>query len=500
MIGDDHPFLDILTRGHAAQADTGSRVSKLDEACEAGTQWQRWDLSHELARHRRLGEISTGLKVPKDCTLRCYVIPAALLSYRDVITMAEDLEEELGFAAVWDMLTGRPDRAWVHSSAEHRPNTPAELVDLVELEIAAASSIRRSPFGELAPASRLSMPLAENALVSQWAMRRSSQLRHQADRVTESLESAVARSGRDNPKERQDRIDAEVVRLRTSLARLVDLRAITAHFINDMELGTEIHPGPIFQRDHRLRLLMRAFAPSPSETIADTEAARSHYPPAYLNDLWELWGAVWIAKELRRMGFFGPCSVEAIDRVARCSWRLTRGDVMIELDFEAVPVLIDHSNIPPVHERTVSAMEWAASHQELDAERPFLGLELKCSPDYLIRVTTSQQRALLVGDACLASPNHHGKKPDRLDAKPYTVERYKRTIGWACTDEIVTCHPFGGFVLFPAPAMSWIEFENLPGAADCMLLCPSPQGDLEASRRLEILLRSVVPEIAASEG
>jgi hypothetical protein len=57
----------------------------------------------------------------------------------------------------------------------------------------------------------------------------------------------------------------------------------------------------------------------------------------------------------------------------------------------------------------------------------------------------------------------------------------------------------GGFVVFPPPADAWVNFQRLPGAGDCTLLCPSPQGDLEASRRLESLLIVVASEIRKQE-
>ena len=495
LIRDDYPHLDFLTRGRPAQPKTDARISTLLEVCEDGTQWQRWDLSEELSRQRRLGEINAALKVPKDLTLRCYVIPVALLSYCDVIAMAEDIEAELGFAASWDMLTDRPDRTWSRPKIGPRSTTPTEITRLVEEELRAAVAIRRDPFTELGPHSRLGAPLAENALVSHWAMRRAGQLRDLADVAARALETTKARSVRSNPVNRQTRTNNEVNRLTMLLRRLGELNGKLARFVSDIEVTTPIYPSPLFQRDHRLRLLLRAFAPPPSEAISEIESARSHYPPLFLNRLWELWGIVWIAKELRLRGFSGQCAIEAVETVKLCSWHLAKDDIIIKLDFESEPVFIDYDLIPSIHERAIPALEWAAGNQELDSERPFLALEIKCSPDYLIRIITPTQKLLLVGDACLASPQHHGKGGEKADSKPYTVERYRRTIGWAVGDQVVRCHPMGGFVVFPSPTHAWVDFEKLPGASDCILLCPSPGGDPEASRRLEGLLRAIAPEL-----
>lgn len=499
MLRDDHPYLDFRTRGYPAQARHGAKISKLPDPCEDGVQWQRWELSEELSRERRLGEISVTLKVPQDCSLRCYVIPAALVSYRDVMVMAEEIEAELGFAAVWDMVTDQTGRSWSRQSGGPRSSMPSEMTDLVEEEMRAAGAIRREPFAELGPPSRQDQPLGENALVSHWAARRSSQICDLVEALSGSLAFMTESSARNNPVGRQARIDKEVDRLRSALNDLDALKVRLATFIKEIELSTPIYPSPLMQRDHRLRILLRVFAPAASEAISETESALSHYPPLFLNRLWELWGIVWIASQLRDLGFAGPCTIEAVDSVKRCSWHLSRGGAVIELDFEAEPTLVDYGRLPPVHERDVPALEWAARHQELDVERPFLGTELKCSPDYLIRITTPTGKRLLVGDACLASPMHHGKG-EPTGTKPYTVEKYRRTIGWADEESIVRCHALGGFVIYPPPAADWADFETVPGASDCALLCPSPQGDPEASRRLERLLGVVAPDFATLIG
>jgi hypothetical protein len=490
QIRDDHPHLDILTRGFPAQfIDDDATMITLAEPCAEGSQWQRWDMSEVLSRHRRVGEMTAALKVPKSAILRCYVIPAALLSYGDVIAMAEDVEAELDPAGTWDVLAKLPDRTWSNPRDALRSGMPTELIRLVEEEMRAAASIRRDPFTELAPRSRLGVPLAENAIVSQWAARRTTQLSDQLKSIEPNLVSATARADRVNPLERQKNLDKEATRLRSITLRIGELKASLSGMIRAEELGAQVHPGPLLQRDHRLRLLLRAFVAPPLDAMTDTESARSHYPPTFLNNLWELWGVVWIVKELRRLGFSGCCSHEGVEAIERCQWHLTRGSFIVEVDFEAEPALVDYNRLPPVQDRIIPVLEWAAGNQDLDVERPFIGMEEKCSPDYLIRITSPDGRALLVGDACLASPEHHGKR-SKSDSKPYTVEQYRRTIGWAIGDQVTRCHPMGGFVIFPPPTDRWSELETLPGASDCMLLCPSPQGSVEASRRFELLLRS----------
>lgn len=92
----------------------------------------------------------------------------------------------------------------------------------------------------------------------------------------------------------------------------------------------------------------------------------------------------------------------------------------------------------------------------------------------------------------------HGTGDDKRDAKPYTVEHYRRTLGWAVDGRVIRCHPMGAFVLFPPPASAWTAFELLPGVRDCTLLCPSSRGG-SAEQRLTNLLTAVVPDVPWQE-
>lgn len=500
LVRDDQPYLEFLIRGQKAKATEAEtkridvKIGDVPGPSEAGTHWQKWDFEAEVARRRRLGEISLELSVPKDCTLRCYIIPALLLSFHDIVVMVEDIQEELGIEAAWDMLTDRRDKSWSEMTTRARSHVPSELIEFVEEEFHAAQSIRRMPFEELASESRADVVLAENALVSHWAARRAEQVHDLAEVVAVVLVALKDRGLRPNPKGRQANVDDEANRLGGIVNQLVDLRGKLRQLIIGPELITPIYPSPLFQRDYRLRALLRVFAPPLAQALSDVEAARSHYPPMYLNDLWELWGSVWLAKEFRKLGFSGCSSMERVEAVNRCSWLLWKDDIKVNIDFEAEPALIAYDQLPSIYSRNISTMEWVARNQELDEERPYFGSAARCSPDYLIRITTPARKILMVGDACLASPKHHGKKKDKSDAKPHTVELYRRTIGWSAEGELVSCHPLGTFVLYPPPTEAWKDFERLPAASDCTLLCPRPGGDVEASHRLEQLLTRIVPE------
>lgn len=60
----------------------------------------------------------------------------------------------------------------------------------------------------------------------------------------------------------------------------------------------------------------------------------------------------------------------------------------------------------------------------------------------MLRITVGDERILVVGDATLASAEHHHKDP-----KPRTVEKYRRTLGWSIDGGIIRCHPMGDFVI-----------------------------------------------------
>lgn len=498
IVRDDCAYLDILIKGGLAQAAKGKTgLTPLSDPAPEGTKWQRWNLEGDLSWRRRFGEVSLPLKVPKNCTLRCYIVPVMLLSYRDVIAMVEDIEKELGVDVGWDIMNERPERSWSRRGDYGSSVSAAELISLVDDELRAALSVRRDPFSELGPLSRRRLPLAENAIVSHWAMRRQRQLKDASGGVKGALEAMRSKAGRNSPEQRQKRIEGDIAQLASLEHRLTDLRGTLAHLGDDAELATLVYPSPLFQRDHRLRKLLRAFAPRVSESLSEVESARSHYPPVYLNSLWELWGAVWLATQFRLLGFQGVSSTDVADIVRSCYWRMRRGDIVVELDYEPTPTFVNHELLPPAHERDLPALEWAADNQGLDPHRPFLSIDAHCAPDYVLRIKTSVSKSLIVGDACLASPKHHGKGTDKGDSKPHAVERYRRTLGWASESQVIRCHPMGGFVLFPTRASDWADFERMPGAGDITLLCPNPHDDVEACRRLVKLLAIVAPEIGA---
>lgn len=501
-VRDDDACLYFRTTVEIARPATSEKgtyqgfIEQIPDSTVIGKYWQKWDFKKDISAKRRHGEISLRLDCPRNYILRCYVIPVQLLNLRQVSEMLSEIENELGPEVAWDTLGSGRDRSWSKTLVGATSTIPAELIKNVKEEIQVARWIRRMPFEELASPSLEDSILAENAFVSHWATRRYAQVHDLVEVVVCALNCAEARRRRPNPQGRLSKVIQEADRLSKLMDDLNSLKNQLPHFVKEAELATPMYFSPLFQRDHRLRCLLRSYARVDRETASAEASQRSLYPLRFLNDLWELWGAVWLVQQLRRLGFEGMPTVEWVSSVTRCSWSLTKGEILIELDFEAHPALADYPSIPPVYDREGSFIDWLAANQELDIKRPYFGLEGTCSPDYLIRVTTPQQKQLIVGDASLASAAHHSSGSSKLNK----VEKYRKTIIWSADGVPIGCHFLGGFVIYPPPTSVWSELECPAGAPDCTILCPQPGGDCEANDRFTLMLTRVVPEIRASIG
>lgn len=492
-IRDDCPYLDLLVEGHDLSAvDPKWKFQTLGQPEPGGARWQRWDLQVELSNNRRCGQIELQMRVPKHAALRCYVVPTRLIDVQDVLIIVEQIENETGREVGWELGKKRTGRAW--SRTEVANNVSAqEFADQIQEEMTAARSIRHDPFCELGPDARGGMSLAENAIVSRWATMRHAQMEDACLRLGKALEYRQRQRSLSMSDGRRERLNEEIESLHAELNGLERVQFLVAQFVVQAELSVPFAVGPVFLRDHRLRRLLRAFVPPTREMISAFEAPLSRYPPILFNKLWEVWGAVWLVRFFRAIGFEVEYRGSEARSLEFCSWKLRRGNVLVEIDYEPGPVLVDQSTLPPAHQRSLPALEWAAERQAYEPVRPFLGLQDRCAPDYLVRITTPKNRVLLVGDGCLATPEHHGT--GKAEPKPRVVEHYRQTIGWIVGNEVVRCHPMGGFVVFPPPTSAWAPFERIREASDCTILCPSPKRDVECADRLINLLRAVAPEI-----
>lgn len=478
ILRDSEPFVEFEVIGQPLIPLRGrgagilSRVA--DDELESGESfWQRWSLGKHLSRERRMGRFELPLENPRGTTLRCYVVPEKLLDVADVWRMIEDIQDETLRPVAWEPRGRSSVRSWVRDGDATPVSMASRLLTRVEQELRMARLLRRNPRRELAVDGAMRFS-PEMAIVSHWASRRSADVDLALISVRDDCEYFARLLGEHIPKNRRP----DLVRLRAHAdglrEKLVRVRARVRSLVALEELAAPLIFGPMTQRDHRMRRLLRAFAPPRSRVLSrDREREWSLFPPTSLNKIFEIWGAVWMVRVLRTLGFEGRMARAAgSDNIERARWELCRDALTVTVDYEPHPALVDFKGVPSPRVRTESASVWAIRRQAVDVARPFFGTEEKCSPDYLIRIEGPAGRALAVGDACVADPRHHTTATK--DFKPEVIVGYRRSIHWAGSGFVQSCDMMGGFVIFPGPPARWSGIEAASHARDVWLLCPRP--------------------------
>lgn len=491
-VSDDKAVIEIRCSGSAAPQLEASGKEGVGQFETAGEGWWRLDLGKQhLAENRRLGRLVLRFKVPKATELRLYVIPERLLRPVDVQRMVTQVEAEIRRPVTWRRADPLNGAAW--SAPQGSVDViPGERLDRVVQELTTALQVRRHPFVE--PAWRYELP--ENAIVSHWATRRLRDLSRWREDVLSSLRVVTARIIERKSAGREQELRTAQAALSLLLLRTEGLRGRVGGMVREWDLGLPIPTGPLVQRDHRLRRLLRAFVPEQSLRLCEAPADLSTYPPVLLNHLFELWGAVWIVGVLREEGFEGAAECWGGDQVRGVTWRLTRGDDRVTLYFEPEPVLLDLAQTPPAHERQLPAVQWAAEQLRLDAERSFYSSRTQHTPDYILSIESAGRRVLLVGDASLADPQYQEGR------KLKTVAQYAESIWWRPEPGVhVPVNALGGFVLLPGPHKHWTELEQTDKARDVTVLAPEVDGaESTANNRLRaLILRFVAPRVARQE-
>lgn len=504
VVSDKHPKLDVRVRNapltvYKKQGKHLRRsLGKWDAqpGAEGACAWQCWSLGEVLARDRRLGRYELRLSNPRGSRLICYVVPERLLEVPDLWAMISTIQDELDFAATW--IPSDPSTIRTHTDAEAGSSWSATraLLDAVGHELRAARALSRQPIREHGRVPGVLQLAPEHSLVAHWAVRRQRQLVEQLDRLEPVLDHWQRIIADPMPKNRRPDIEEAVRHTQRLVADALGLRKQLSTLTDVDALSKPVPYGPLVQRDHRLRRLLRAFTPTHRERAALSSAHLSRYPPTSLNDLFELWGATWLVQRFRALGFKGAATWRvADDRLHSCSWHLRRGSVEVFLDFEVHPAWLDISAVPPVHERDLDAVQWAADRHTVDPLRPYLGTRETCSPDYLLRFQGPTGRLLAVGDASLADPAY--QQLDSEQSKVTTVASYRRSLYWKADQELVPCHPLGAFVVYPGPTREWADAERQAWSSDVWVLCPRPQvADPEADRRCERMLGLLVDTVS----
>jgi hypothetical protein len=475
VVSDRAPYVDVEVVGRpltpATHEDPPGKLARIDDAdIRSGRPyWQRWDLGEYISRKRRMGGCELKLKVPKDHSLRCYIVPSKLLMIADVWSMIEAVEAEVGRPVAWELDTDLGIRSWVREVHREHTTMTDLLLDTVSDEIVAARALRRDPPTEFDRAGTI-QPIPELALIPMWAMRRRFELDRAADQIERDFMEYERRLREYMPENRRVPMTKSMATARSQLERLRSVERSVVHHIERDELGRPLVFGPATQRDHRLRKLLRAFTPPTSEVVSEAISGWSRLPPVTLNRLFESWAAIWIVDRIRRLGFSGAADLTlGTNLLEGARWTLKRGDLRVTLDYETHPAQLDFEQMPTVDHRTESAVEWAIKRQFRDIDRPVFGSEKECSPDYILRIEGPMGRVLAVGDACLADPAHHtGEKID-------SVLDYRRSIHWWDGGRVIGCHSLGGFAVYPGPPETWNDLNSARKTDDVWLFCPEPR-------------------------
>jgi hypothetical protein len=499
VITDEHPYLELEVWGRplvAAHDRDKQRIDQLEHVSDvsSGHFWQRWMLGDQLARDRTMGGFELPLRVPNGIVLRCYVVPSKLLDVKDFLAMVEDVQTELNRPVAWDPGRDRRIRSWTREAQASRVSMRTRLLEDVREELDVAQWLRRSPLLEQGRRRGVLEPSPENGLVSHWGARRGGDLTEAIERIERELPEYRRRSREHAPEGRRG-MNEVVASMTWELDELRVLRSRVLHHVAVEDLRAPVTFGPLVQRDHRFRKLLRAFAPPPSEVVSESESRWSQFSPISLNGLFERWGAVWIVYQLRQLGFMsGAAMTIGREVLESCAWRLVRGRVSIEVDYEPHPEMMDFGDVPPIHERDETANEWTVARQLSDDGRTLFGSQTRCSPDYVLRIQGPYGHCLAVGDACLADPAHHPH--DGQASKPATVESYRRSIFWWVNGRLQPCDPMGGFVLFPGPPSGWDALMHQVRHKDVWFICPKPRGaDEHARQRFRTFVERLIAKV-----
>ncbi|MCB9701131.1 MAG: hypothetical protein H6711_04525 [Myxococcales bacterium] len=503
VISDEHAWLEYRVRGRfLAVAREGRGVGCLEKASPElpdGSFWQRWSLAQDLARDRRMGTHELDLRTPKGVTLRCYVIPHRVVGVQDLFEMLKECGGELGRPIQWERASSSAVRSWVDNPVPVLAETPLSALKCVKEELIAAEALRRAPPREFTPYGKLA-PAPELAVITRWADVRCGLLSRIMMHLEEDLTALDASLQRGHPTERRRDLESERRRYEEAIREARGLRArVRAQRRHSEEFGIYI-AGPMSQRDYRMRRLLRAFAPPRQHLQSPTRTAKwSDLPPTSANRLFEVWGAVWMVSELRKLGFRGegPFS-RGIASISSSRWSLRRGEVAVQVDYEPHPEFISLDGAPPLGERVVPAVLWGIDQREVGRASGYVGGAEKCSPDYVITIEGPAGVVFAVGDACLADPVHH--TPGAKGFKPSIVANYRRTIFALRGGRMHACDPLGAFVLFPGPTSEWEKCESSAARVDVWLFCPKPTSeDGVAAERFRAFAQYLVGRVSVSQ-
>lgn len=514
-IDDLNPWLFIgFIEGNKSLFVEKQRVGKLERHPDGpadGLTWWRWqplaEDNRQIGSLRRYGHYRTELHQPRRITLQCYVWPKRFCDAGQYQMMLAEIEQEFGRPIEWE----RSDVS-IRSRVVVRRGmaSDAELLLTIRGEVRAAHMLEQS--SALAESAVEAYELAEAAaspearLVAMWAWRRLADLvqmrRRQADvehvHRANATDSNQKRSRRHNERTAVARADErEADRLAAQVSRIADRRR---RDLSSFDLS------PAMQRDHRLRRLVRAFAPATREHWAATPTLQmSTSPPLKAPDVFEMWSIARMVRAIIATGWTVRRRVTSRATVAPAAEpylvELSKEDFVLTLEHNPTIHRIDCSSAPSMHERRVPLLAWASANVP---GPDGLVATSDLTPDYALRLSSvaGAPLALALGDATLSDPKYVTEIEDNSEGNKTKADKlitYRERIGWRAGGRLIRCPPACTFIILPGPSSRWEGTANHPGV-DSVLIFPDPSAadDIEVTARVRALVETMLSAAGAA--
>lgn len=482
-VDDLNPWLCVgFVEAYKAQFVEKQRRGKLERYPDGptdGFHWWRWqpfaEDDRDLGRNRRYGHHRTELREPWRITLECYAWPGRFCDPIRYQTMLAEIEREFGRPIEWER-SDVPVRAHV-VGRQGRPSD-AELLSIIREELRAANALEQTgALTDPAESPDLAMIAAaspELRLVAMWAWHRLadlSKMRRRQARFAEVHQSVAvdrnqARSRRHGEHwsiARRDECEAEL--LAAQVSRIANRHR---NELSSFDLS------PAMQRDHRLRRLVRAFAPAMREHWAALQTLQlSTSPPLNAPDVFELWTVARLVRAATALGWTVKRRVTTRETVSpRESHYLVefvKNDYVLTLEHNPTIYRFDCGAAPQMHVRRAALIEWASANVPAPDG---LVTTTDLTPDYTLRLSsaTGEPLALALGDATLSDPKH------ATELKAAKLLTYREQIGWYASGRLVRCPPACTFVVLPGPASLWTKVVSL-SSLESMAFFPNPGAD-----------------------
>jgi len=494
-----------LTVKVTPSAAHGRFSPRKDQALE-GLSWWTWQPlspnAGDIGRARRYGYFTTEVTISDGkpgpalrVELRCIVLPARFFDAGAYQRILQEIKREFGRPVEWDRTEDT-----VRTPVATTPGAPTgpELLRDVRDELRAANVLTRLGHLDDASAGALkitSVPTTPEAtLVGMWARRRISdlaKLRRGLEVHPLAIDGNQKRAKRDG--------DAAAVRAKDSEHAAALAGALSAYARSFGENRCPFSLTPAMQRDHRLRRLLRAFAP-PQQEGQDLlqRQGRSLLPPLVMPDIFELWSVARIARALEILGWERREQSYASSKAEGASGPIERhrvtfaqhGDVLT-FEYRTKPDVLSTDGAPPMHRRRTALIDWACGDA---SETAGLVASQDLTPDFALFLTQGRgPTALAIGDATLSDPKHaiSDDRDKGTRAKFDKMVTYRENIRWKVGGRVIASTAATTFVVLPGPAERWSDAgEFVANDAVTLFLDPHEEShrDLPTLERIDGLI------------